>query len=143
MANGTALILGQEYSFVDAKLTVLGIELFSCSNIKAIETQEKTNNYGMQARPVSRGRGKKEFEVSFDLSLKDVERLKVLLPGLNLTDIPAGVASVILNNGINKHRIDLIAFEFSSDGIEFADGDTEARRTYDGICADIIMTKLS
>lgn len=143
MAAGTALILGQEYSFVDAKFTVFGIELFSCSNFVATETQEKTNNYGMQGRPVSRGRGKKEYECSVDLSLKDVERLKALTPLLNLTDIPFGFATLTLDNGVNKHQIILTAFEFKSDGIEISSDDTEARRTYEAICADIEMLKLS
>ena len=143
MANNTALILGQSYSFVDAKVTVLGVELFSPSNIVATETQAKTNNYGSGNRPVSRGRAKKEYEVSFDLSLKDTERLKVLSPTGMLTDLPIGIASILLDNGVDaKHRIDLTGFEFGSDGVEMAQDDTEARRTYDCMCADIVSQKL-
>ena len=143
MANNTALINGQSYSFVDAKVTILGVELFSASNIVATETQVKGNNYGSGNRPMSRGRGKKEYEVSFDFSLKDVERLKVLSATGMLTDLPVGTASILLDNGVDaKHRFDLIGFEFGGDGLEIALDDTEARRTYDCMCADIISQKL-
>lgn len=143
MANGTVLILGQSYSFTDLKLTVLGVELFSCTNLVATENQEKTNNYGSQAKPVSRGRGKKEYEVSLDLQLKDVERIKSLIPGGSLNDMPSATLKALLDNGTNKHEFTLIAFEFAADGIEIAGDDTEARKTYAGICADLISNKLS
>jgi len=143
MANRTALILGQSYSFTDAKVVIAGVEMFSASAINVTESQEKTNNYGLGNNPVSRGRRKKEYDVSFDLSLKDVERLKVIIPGGSLNDLPISVASIILDNGVDaKHRFDLTGFEFSSDGLEISLDDTESRRTYTGICADLISTKL-
>ena len=144
MANKIANVLGQEYSFVDATFSVMGIELFSLSSITATETQEKTNNKGASNKPVSRGRGAKEYEVSVDLSLKDTQRLKALIPGGSLNDMPAGIATLILDNGVgDKVSFQLIAFEFGSDGIEMAVDDTEARRTYDAICSDIVFTQLS
>jgi len=139
----TALINGQSYSFVDIKLTLFGIECFSCTNLTAKETQPKPNNYGNSNKPVSRGRGKKEYEVSLDLSLKDVERLKAISPTGMLTDIPAAISNILLDNGVDaKHRFDLIAFEFSSDGIEAAEDDSEMKMSYDCICAEIVSTKL-
>ena len=143
MANKTANILGQSYSFVDATVTVLGLELFSPSAINVTETQAKTNNYGNSDKPISRGKGKKEYTVSFDLSLKDVERLKALIPGGSLNDMQANVATILLDNGTNKHRITLLAFEFASDGLEISLDDTESRRTYDGICSDMISQLIS
>jgi len=141
--NGTVLILGQSYSFTDLKLTIMGIELFSCSSVTAKETQEKTNNYGSQAKPVSRGRGKKEYEVSLDLQLKDTERLKSLIPGGSLNDMPPSAAILLLDNGTNKHQFSLLAFEFAEDGLEIAIDDTESRKSYAGICSDIVSVKLS
>jgi len=143
MANKTANILGQEYSFVDATFTVLGTEMFSLSAFTATEAQAKVNNYGSSNKPVSRGRGKKEYTVSVDLSHKDVERIKAIIPGGSLNDMPAGVATLILDNGVDsKVSFTLLAFEFASDGIEIAMDDTEARRSYDCICSDIIYVKL-
>jgi hypothetical protein len=143
MANNTALVLGQEYSFVDLKLTIFGVELFSCTDFTAEETQEKTNNYGNGNRPFSRGRKQKEYNVSIDLSLKDVERLKVLSPTGSLTDLPVGTAIALLDNGVDAiHSFTLPGFEFNSDGIKTSQGDTESRRTYDCICADIISKKV-
>lgn len=143
MADGTVLINGQSYSFTDLKLTILGVELFSCTQLTAKENQEKTNNYGSQSKPVSRGRKKKEYEVSLDLQLKDVERIKSLIPGGSLNDMPPNLAKALLDNGTNKHEVALSAFEFATDGIEMALDDSEARMSYTGICADVIMNKLS
>ena len=142
MAN-QALILGQEYSFVDGKLIIAGVELFSCTTLKIVEKQTKTNNAGNSDRPVSRGRGLKEYEISFDLSLKDIERLKILSTTGMLTDLPMTQAIWLLNNGVNKHETIATGFEFQSDGIEMATGDTESRRTFDGICGAIESTILS
>lgn len=142
MATGQALINEQAFSFVDARVTIGGLELYSVTNIVAKETQEKMNNYGNQPQPQSRGRGKKEYECSFDLSLKDVLKLKRLIPSGKLTDMPATTCIIFLDNGFNQYEVVLPAFEFMEDGLEFADGDTEARRTYPGIMSDIVFTEL-
>jgi len=141
MAN-IAIVNGQEYSFVDLKATFLGIEIFSLKDITAKETQEKTNNYGNGTYPVSRGRGKKETEFSCSLGLKDRERLQALsITGL-LTDLPIGTLTLLLDNGINKHKFTLVAFEFGSDGIEMSDGDTESRMTITGVFGQLISEKI-
>lgn len=142
MADNVCLINGVSYSFTDIKLTVAGQELFSVSNVVAKVTQEKTNNYGSGSKPVSRGKGKKEFETSLELSLKDVQKLQVLSPTGLLIDLPMSSAIVLLDNGTDKTRIVMTFFEFNDDGLEAAADDTEMRRTYGGICADIIITKL-
>jgi len=136
------MINGTSYSYKDAKLTIAGLEMFSVSNLKATVTQEKTNNYGAGANPVSRGRGKKEYDVSFELSLKDVEKLQLVSPTGLLVDFPMSNAIILLDNGIDKKEILLTFFEFNDDGIETALDDTEMKRTYAGICADLIITRL-
>ena len=137
-----ANINGQAFSFVDIRLTIMAQELFSCKNVVAKETQEKTNNPGNQPQPVSRGRGKKEYEASFDLSLKDVLKLKRLVLSGKLTDLPIGECLIFLDNGVEQYEILLPFFEFTEDGLEIADGDTEAMRTYPGIMSDIVFTEL-
>jgi len=139
-----ANILGQAYSFADAKLTVAGIELFSVSNIVMTVTQEKANNYGQGSKPVSRGRATKQYEASFDLSLKDTERLRAIIPTSDLTDLPATAAILLLDNGIDgKHEFTATFFEFTDDGIEATQDDTEMKRTFGGIMSDLISRKLS
>ena len=139
---GKANINGNAYSFVDAKITIAGIELFSATNIVAKLTQDKTNNYGNQPEPQSRGRGKKVYESSFDFSLKDIQKLKALIPSQNLTDLPVSTCVIFLDNGTDQYEITLPFFEFSEDGLEMSDGDTEARKTYAGIMSDIIFQQL-
>ena len=139
-----ANILGQAYSFADAKLTIAGIECFSVSNIVMTVTQEKTNNYGSGTRPVSRGRGTKQYEASFDLSLKDTERLKVLVATNDLTDLEPTSAILLLDNGIDgKHEWTAVYFEFTDDGVEAAQDDSEMKRTFGGMMSDLVSVKLS
>lgn len=141
MAEKKVLILGKSYSFTDLSVVIAGVEMHSVSSITANVTQEKTNNYGTGTSPVSRGRGKEEYEVSFDMSMKDVNRLRPLAPSGKLNKIPYSTVVITLDNGDDVTVIKLTAFEFSSDGIDFAQDDTEARRTYDGICANITFNQ--
>jgi hypothetical protein len=143
MSKQKALILGKAYSYSDAKLTLYGIEIFSCTQITATVTQEKRNNPGMGDKAASRGRGIKNYEVSFDLSEKDVERLAAQSPTEDLTDLPMTTGIILLDNGTDKVSFQLVAFEFGSDGLEGAVEDTEFKRSFGGICADIIRTKLT
>lgn len=136
MVNGVA------YSYKDAKLTIAGLEMFSVSNIVGKVTQEKTNNYGSGSLPVSRGRGKKEFECSFELSMKDTEKLQKLSPTGLLIDLPTTNAIVHIDNGTDKTEFVMSFFEFNDDGLETALDDKEMKRTYAGICGNIIKTVL-
>lgn len=143
MSKQKALILGQAYSFSDAKLTLWGIDIFSCTQITATNTQEKRNNPGMGDKPASRGRGIKNYECSFDLSEKDVERLAAISPTGDLTDLPMTTGFLILDNGTDKVKFTFKAFEFGSDGIEASVEDTEFKRSFPGICSDIVRTILT
>lgn len=139
---GQANINGNSFSFVDAKVTIFGIELFSVSQITATGSQDKVNNYGNQPEPQSRGRGKIEYEASFDCSYKEMRKLKKLAPGGKLTKLPPTSCVIFLDNGTDKQEIVLPTFEFKDDGLEFGDGDPEARRSYPAIMSDIIETQI-
>lgn len=137
---GQSLINGQAWSFVDSRITAWGVEMYSATQITATEKQDKTNNYANQTSPVSRGRGKKEYEANFDFALKDTLKLRKLSPTQKLTDLPPTTCLIFLDNGIDTKEFTLPFFEFLEDGLEFGDGDTEARRSYPGIMSDIIIT---
>jgi len=132
-----ANILGTEFSFVDGKLNISGIDFYSGTNVKMTSTQEKKNNAGMSVNAVSRGRGMKEHDVSFELSLKDTVRLRNLIPSRSLLDMPPSAAIYIMDSLDSKRVVTASFFEFTNDGVEVATGDTEARFTYTGICSDI------
>jgi hypothetical protein len=136
-------ILGQEYSFIDNKLTINGVEMFSVSNVSITESQEKTMNFGAGAHAVSTGKQKKIVEFSFDLSLKDIERLMLLFPLLNVTDLPEVLITYFMNNGTNKHLWVITGAHLTSDGVETALDDTEARRTYSGVAAKVTHQRLA
>lgn len=136
---GQALINGQAFSFVDAKITAWGVEMHSATQITANEKQEKVNNYGNQTDPVTRGRGKKEYEANFDFALKDTLKLRKLSLTKKLTDLPPTTLLIFLDNGIDTKEFALPFFEFLEDGLDFGDGDTEARKSHPGIMSGIII----
>ena len=58
--------------------------------------------------------------------------------------MPQTTAILLLDNGIgSKHEFSLTFFEFTDDGVEAAQDDTEMKRTYGGIMSDIVSVKLS
>ena len=137
MDKQKCLILGQAYSFADLKLTLWGVEMFSPTAIVAKVTQEKKNNPGMGTKPASRGRGIEVFDVSFDLSEKDVQRLTPLAPGGMLHNLPPTPGILLGDNGTDKVEFTLTAFEFQTDGVDTAVEDTELKQSFVGICAGI------
>lgn len=66
MVNGVA------YDWEDISVVVLGRTVAGISAVKFSSKQEKVNNYGAGSEPISRGRGKVEYETSITLELKEV-----------------------------------------------------------------------
>jgi len=129
------LINGKAFSAVDISVIIAGLPVASVTSLTATVTQEKTNNAGLSDEPVSRGRGVKAYECSIDLAYKDVQALRNLSPTLSLIEIPMFEVLVLMDNNVNFARIRVRNAEFTDDGIEVADGDTEVKRTYNLVVA--------
>lgn len=131
------LINGKAFSATDITVIIGGLPVASVSSLTATVTQDKTNNPGFSEEPVSRGRATKTYECSIDLAYKDVQVLRNLSPTRSLLEIPVFEVLVIMNNNVNLARIRVNNAEFTDDGIEVAEGDTEVKRTYNLIVAGI------
>lgn len=138
-----ALINGIAYSYSHIGITLAGMEITSASTIDYEESQEKTNNYGLGENPISRGYGTKEFSASIELTLGEVQilrnKVKELKPTSNgsLTDLPPFDIIVTFDNGVGFITHNILGCEFTKDGFSGSQGDTELKKSFDLIVADI------
>lgn len=120
------LINGISYGWADAKVTVLGREVIGITALDWDKKHDKTNNYGAGDEPISRGRGKKEYESSMTLEYKEVIGiLDALEEGEDLTDIaPFEIAVSFLNESNKTVNLTINDVEFKSSGLGMKTGDT-------------------
>lgn len=126
----TPLINGKAYDYTQITLSILGTPLAGVSNINYTQTQEKNNNYGTGNMPVSRGHGAVETTCSLEISMNDVERLRAAATDRNLLSIAAFDIIVVFTNGTTVHKHIIKNCEFSDDGVETSQGDTDIKRTF-------------
>lgn len=137
-----ALVNGKAYDYTQIVLTALGVPVVGVTSISYTEEQEKVNNYGTGARPVSRGRGNIEASGSLDISMNDVEALRdaAVSAGIasgSLLGIPAFDITVTFGNEQAPTTHVLKNVEFASDGMEAADGDTDINRSFDIVMSNV------
>lgn len=126
-----SLVNGKAYDFTQIQPTILGVSVAGVSAINYTESQEKVNNYGTGNRPVSRGRGAIECSGSIELSMNDVEALRDAVEDGSFLSIPAFDIPVTFGNTqkVVTHVIKNV--EFTSDGVETSQGDTDIRFTFE------------
>ena len=139
MAAEVPLINGRAYDFSQIQATVLGVPLQSITEINYTEVQEKTNNMGAGTRPVSRGHGAIEPEASIGLSMNDIEALRAVAPGGSLLKIPA---FDITDTYLHPTQAQVVTHvlknaEFTDDGVEASQGDTDINRTFALVISNI------
>lgn len=131
------LINGEAYSFSQITAVVLGVALPSISAITYMEEQEKANNMGAGNRPVSRGRGPIDASGSIDISMNDIEALRDAAPNGSLLQIPPFDIVVVFGNPQSPTTHVLKNVEFTNDGTESTQGDTDIKRTFDLVISHI------
>ena len=124
------LINGKAYDYTQITISILGSPLAGVSSVNYTETQEKMNNYGTGNRPVSRGQGAIECTCSLEISMNDVERLRNASINRSLLSLPAFDILIIFINGVTTHKHVVKNCEFSDDGTETSQGDTDIKRTF-------------
>ena len=134
---GQVLENQKSFSAVNADILIDNLSVVSASNFSLTVKQEKPNNYGFSTEPVSFGEGIKEYECSIDLAKKDIQKLRNQSPTRSLTDMSLFSVLVVLNNGVNLARIRVNNCRFTEDGIEFATGDSEIKKTYSLMVAGV------
>lgn len=129
MNTQECLINGTAYTWNSITLPLFGVPVQGITEISYKKKQTKTNNYGKGSEPVSRGRGKKEYEASITLEMKEVEWLKLKASGSLLDIKPFDIPVVFSGDGVALTTHTLIACEFTEVGIESKNGDTEINVT--------------
>lgn len=84
----TPLVNGIAYSYVDINVLIGGVPLSGISAINYAENAEVANNYGAGRRPVSRGYGKIETEVTMTIDRAELNALIDAAPSKSLLNIP-------------------------------------------------------
>jgi len=139
MANLPTLINGQSYSYADIVLLINGVAFASVSEINYTGEQEKTNNYGTSGLPVSRGRGAREFSGSLKIAMDDAQKLRDASPDGSLLGIPAFDIQVTFVSPQTTKLVShfLKSCEFTKDGVEASQGDTEIAMSHDIVIGNI------
>ena len=122
MADIPVLINGTEYSATDAKVMINGIPVFGIAAIRAKESEEKTDLYGLGSKyPVGRRRGKITTEGSISLYPVEISAIQKSVPGGKITEIaPFDISLVVVPKNSNNTKI--VVFknaEFLENAIEF------------------------
>lgn len=132
-----ALINGKAYDFTQIIVSILGVPTAGITALNYTEEQEKTNNFGAGTRPVSRGHGAIEASGSIELSMNEVEALRDAAPDGSLLKIPPFNITVTYLNLQKVVTHKLKNCEFTNDGVETSQGDTDIKRTFDLVISDI------
>jgi hypothetical protein len=144
MATFVPLVNGRSYDFTQITSTILGVPLPSISSVNYIQEQEKTNNFGTGVNPVSRGRGARDASGTFDISMNDVELLRAAVSAQvigsfgSLLDIPPFDIVVVFGHPTNPTTHVLKNCEFTDDGVETSQGDTDVSRTFSLVMSHVV-----
>ena len=131
------LINGVSYGYAHISFPLFGQVVHGITAISYKVKQEKTNNYGRGTLPVSRGRGKKEFEASITIEMKEAEWVKMAAGGSLLDIKPFNIPVVYSGDGVNLVTHTLISCEILESGIETEQGSTSVLVTLPLLPGDI------
>jgi hypothetical protein len=134
----TPLINGRAYDYAQIQVTILGVPVAGVSAISYSQEQEKVNNFGAGSNPVSRGHGTIDTSASITISMNDVEAIRDVAPGGSLLAIPAFDVSVTFLNAQKVVTHVIKNCEFTNDGMEATQGDTNIERAFDLVASHIV-----
>lgn len=133
-----SLVNGKAYDYSQIRAIVLGVPVVGITSISYTQEQEKTNNFGTGNLPVSRGEGATDASGSLDISMNDVEALRDVAPDGSFLKIPAFDIVIVFENSQRVITHVLKNVQFTNDGVEAAQGDTDLNRSFDIVIGDII-----
>ena len=133
----TSLINGRAYDFTQIVVKILGASISSVSAINYTEEQEKVNNYGAGSRPVSRGKGAITASASITMSMNDVEAIRDVISDGSLLSLEPFDIQVSYLNAQKAVTHVLKNCEFTADGVEASQGDTDISRSFDLVVSHI------
>ncbi|MCP3682136.1 MAG: hypothetical protein GY861_05535 [bacterium] len=132
-----ALINGIAYDYTRIIVNILGVPVKGITEVNYVQEQEKTNNFGTGEKAHSRGRGPKDTSGSFGIAMNEVEALRAVAPNGNLLDIPPFDVTIFFDVTGKTKKHTLTDVEFTNDGVESSQGDTDIARTFDIVIGDL------
>lgn len=126
MPDLNPLINGTSYSWSQITVNIGGSLIVDITAISYKSMQEKTNNYGSGSQPVSRGRGRTEYEASMTLRLGEIESLRNSVASRDILKIaPFDVTVAFLPEDATIPVVHTLKnAEFLEDPVESTEGDT-------------------
>lgn len=119
------LINGIEYSWSTITITVNGTPVAGATSVNYTETRTKENIYGSGDKPVSRGRGNREYEGALTLLKSELEALKNSSPNRSVLDIPPFTITIsFVPDGAQPVTEVLKYVEFTEQPFDGSQGDT-------------------
>ncbi len=131
------LINGRAYDFTEIVVVMLGGPVVGVKSITYTEEQEKTNNFGIGNRPVSRGHGAIDSSASITLGMNDVEAIRDAAPNGSLLQIPSFNIVIVFDNDQKVVTHTIKDAEFTDDGTEADQGSTNIERSFGLVASEI------
>lgn len=132
LINGVAMV------WSDIQIPFLGTPLTGVTEINFSEKQEKTNNYGIGNKPVSRGAGRITYEGSITMLAEEWRSIVAAAPGGSILQIPFFDLPVLYVNSTGLYmKTTLKAVEFTESNFASKEGDSMIPITMPFIFADI------
>ena len=137
--EGIPLINGRAHDWVSVELGYSGVVVAGITAIDYGENRAKQNNYGLGARPVSRGYGQVTAKASITMLAEEVAALEAVAPGGDVTKLPPVDVPVLFipigSTAVTKHVIK--NFEFTNNERNMKAGDMGIEVPLEGICSHI------
>ena len=122
----TPLINGINYSWAKVTLTLFGVPFVGITKIDYKIKQNKDNNYGVGAQPVSRGYGNYEYEGSIEIYQDEWKRIIAASPNRDpLLIAPFDIQVVFSGRGVLADVDNLRSCEFLESTFSANQGDTK------------------
>lgn len=122
----TPLINGINYSWANVTLTLFGVPVVGITKIDYKIKQNKDNNYGVGAQPVSRGYGNYEYEGSIEIYQDEWKRIIAASPNRDpLLIAPFDIQVVFSGRGVLADVDNLRSCEFLESTFSANQGDTK------------------
>lgn len=118
---------GINYSWQNATIILFNVPIIGITKISIKSKQTKDNNYGLGNRPISRGYGNKEYEMSMSIYFDElVKWINAVSPNGDILDIPYFDFPMVLAGSRQvPHKVTVRAAEFLESPFEVAQGDTK------------------
>jgi hypothetical protein len=133
------LINGKAYAHAQIVATIAGVPVASISEVEYKETQDKSNNYGIGSRPISRGYGTTAATASVTLAMAEVEQIRDAAPDGSLLKIPPFdlVVTFLNDQRIVTHIVKNC--EFLNDGVESKTGEMDVKMKFDLLPSHVLF----